>query len=248
MTRVWQLLALGVGVYLLILITSFPAAQVTARIQDQVADLSINGVSGSVLSGQAAQLVYQGLDLGPLHWRFRPLSLLLGRVEYHLELSGPDNTGQLDVGKTLTGRTYIQDMDIALLPDRLINHYSPVAIHTSGSLRLVFDELSPDEDYSGTISGQLQWQDAAVLEPINVIPGSLVLDVTTRDGLLVGSFDNSGNLDVSGEVTLSAINEYRVDLTLHPVADINNDTLDLLEENAVRQPDGSYRIDKSGQF
>ena len=82
MKRVVRLAALGVGAYLLILIATFPAARISASLEDQVADLAMNGVSGSVLSGQAVQVVYQGLDLGTVHWQFRPLLLLLGRLEY----------------------------------------------------------------------------------------------------------------------------------------------------------------------
>ena len=37
-------------------------------------------------AGRARQLVYQGLDLGPVSWRFRPHAMLLGRLEYRLEL------------------------------------------------------------------------------------------------------------------------------------------------------------------
>jgi len=215
--------------------------------QERLSDLSINQVSGSIFSGNAAQLVYQGLDLGPVQWRFRPLALLFGSLEYRIKLTAQENAGQLTAGKSILGRSYVKDMDITLLPGRLINHYSPVAVETSGAMRLVFEELNSGEDYSG-VSGRINWQDAAVLEPVNLVLGPLEIDISTRDGLLVGSFDNSGNLGVSGELTLSALNEYRIDLTLRPAGDINTETLELLEQYAIRQSGGEFRIDKSGQF
>ena len=248
MTRVWRLVALGVGAYLLVLVTTFPAERISTMLQDQIADLSLHGVSGSAFSGQAVQVVYQGLNLGSVQWRFRPLALLLGHLEYRLELMHPDNHGQLHAGKTLTGRTYIHDMDIQLLPDRLINHYSPVTVDTSGTLRLVFETFNPGADYSGAVDGRLEWQDAVILAPMSLVLGQLQLDVMTDNGELVGHFTNSGDLGVSGDLALSPVYAYRVNLLLRPGNNVSPDTLNMLEQSAQRQPDGDYRIDLSGQL
>ena len=61
MKRVVRLAALGVGAYVLILIVTFPATRISASLEDRVDDLAMNGVSGSLFSGQARQVVYQGL-------------------------------------------------------------------------------------------------------------------------------------------------------------------------------------------
>jgi len=247
-SRVWRLVALGVGAYLLILVATFPAARVSGMLLDQNADLSLNRVSGSVFSGQAAQLVYQGLDLGEVHWRFRPLALLLGRIDYRVELLGPANQGELSIGKTLTGRTHVHDIDIELLPGRLVNHYSPTPVETSGTVRLVFETFNPGTDYSGAVNGHLEWQDAVILEPINLVLGQLALDVVTVDGELVGRITNGGDLGASGELALSAVYAWRVKLLLQPGNDVSPDALDMLEQSAQRQPNGDYRVDMSGQF
>ena len=248
MTRVWRLVALGIGAYLLILVTTFPATRLSGTLQDRIPDLSLNGISGSVFSGGAAQLVYQGLDLGPLHWRFQPFALLLGRIEYRIELTHPDNHGQLSIGKTLTGRTLVHDVDMILLPDRLINHYSPEAVDTSGTFHVVFDTFNPGADYSGEVNGQIEWQDAVILEPIRLILGQLAIEVVTEDGELVGRVTNGGDLGVTGELALSAAYAFRINLLLRPGADVEPATLDVLEHAALRQPNGDYRIDMSGQL
>jgi general secretion pathway protein N len=247
-TRVWKLVALGVGAYLLILVTTFPATRVSGMLQDRVADLSLNGVSGSVFSGEAAQIVYQGLDLGPLRWKFRPLALLLGRIEYRIKLKHPDNHGQLIIGKTLTGRTLVHDLDLELLPDRLINHYSPIPVDTSGTLHLVFETFNPGTDYSGEVDGQIEWQDAVILEPVSLVLGQLSLDAVIDNGELVGRVVNGGVLGASGDLSLSAASAYRVNLLLRPGTTVGSDTLDVLQQFTQRQPNGDYRIDLSGQF
>jgi general secretion pathway protein N len=247
-SRVWRLVALGAGAYLLILVITFPAARVSGMLLDQNADLSLGRVSGSVFSGQAAQLVYQGLDLGEVHWQFRPLALLLGRIEYRIELMSPANQGELSIGKTLTGRTHVHDVDIELLPGRLVNHYSPMPVNTSGVVHLVFDTFNPGADYSGEVNGRLEWRDAVILEPINLVLGQLVLDVVTDDGELVGRITEGGELGASGELALSATYAYRLKLLLHPGNDVSSESLDILEQSAQRQTNGDYRIDMSGQL
>jgi len=247
-SRIWRLVALAVGAYLLFLVATFPAARVSGALQDQLTDLSLNRVSGSVFSGQVAQLVYQGLDLGEVHWQFRPLALLLGRIEYRIELMGPANNGKLSIGKTLTGRTHVHDVDIELLPGRLVNHYSPMPLDTSGTMHLVFETFNPGADYSGEVNGRLEWRDAVILEPMNLVLGQLALDVVTDDGELVGRITEGGDLDASGELALSAAYAYRVKLLLHPGNAVSPDSLEMLELAAQRQPNGDYRIDMSGQL
>jgi general secretion pathway protein N len=246
--RIVRFAALGVGAYLLILIASFPATRISGELEERVADLYLNGVSGTVFSGQAAQVVYQGLDLGTVHWQFHPLALLLGRLEYSLELDNPANAGHLNAGKTLTGRVYIDDLDIEFQPGRLVNHYSPTEFNSSGTMQLVFETISLEDDYAGEVSGRVQWRDAVVLEPVSLVLGQLDMDVSSEDGMLIGRFDNSGDLGVSGEVALSAANEYRVELLLRPGPAVDRDTLGYLEENTQRQANGDYRLDLSGQF
>ena len=248
MNSVVRLVALGVGAYFLFLLATFPATFVSAALEERSADLSLNGVSGTVFSGQAAQVVYQDLDLGTLHWQLRPSRLLLGRLEYRLQLDNPANAGHLTAGKTLTGRTYISDMDLEVLPGRLVNHYSPFPLSSSGTMRLVFETLSPGDDYSGEVAGRVIWRDAAILEPVSLVLGKLKMAVSTRDGQLVGQFTDSGDFGVSGEVALSPVNEYRVDLLLRPRSAIDADIEVVLEQFSQRQANGDYRIDLSGQF
>jgi general secretion pathway protein N len=247
-SRVWRLVALGIGAYLLILVTTFPATRVSGMLQDRIAELSLNGISGTALSGEAAQLVYQGLDLGPLQWQFRPLALFLGRIEYQIELTHPDNHGRLRIGRSLTGRTLVHDVDMVLLPDRLINHYSPEAVDTSGTFHVVFDTFNPGTDYSGEVNGRIEWQDAVILEPISLVLGQIAIEVATENGELVGRVTDGGDLGVTGEITLSAAYAYRINLLLRPGAQIASATLDVLQHAAQRQPDGDYRIDASGQL
>jgi len=246
--RVWRLLALGIAAYLLILITTFPAARVTGMLEERVPDLSIQAVSGSVFSGQAGRVIWQDLDLGPVHWQFRPVALLLGSVEYLAELTHPANHGQLTAGVSLTGRVYAQDLELVVLPDRVLNHYSPVEVTTSGELLLAFEEIDLADMFSNTTTGRVAWRDAVILEPVNMVLGQLELGVQGSPEELVGEVIEGGALGAAGEVSLSRDSRYRIELLLQPGVDVSAATLDMLEDAARMQPNGDYLIEQSGQL
>jgi general secretion pathway protein N len=246
--RAWRLIALGVAAYLLILVTTFPASRITGMLEGRASDLSILAVSGSVFSGQASRVTWQDLDLGTVHWQFRPMALLSGRVEYLLTLTHPANHGQVAAGLTLTGRIYAQDLELTVLPDRVLNHYSPVQVTTSGELLLAFEEIDVADMFSNMTTGQLAWRDAVILEPVNLVLGQLELGVQGVADELVGEVLAGGALGASGEVALSQDGRYRIKLLLQPGNDVSTETLDLLEDAARMQPNGSYLIEQSGQL
>ena len=246
--RHWRYLAIGAATYLLILISTFPAERARPWLEAQVADLSLQAVTGSVFSGRAGQLIYQGLDIGEVHWQFRPLALLLGRAEYHVELAHPENPGTANVGITLGGRVYGHDLSFMLLPDRVINHYSPVAVQTSGKLHLLVGRLEQGDTLPELAAGRLAWQDAAVLAPLELVLGQLQLDLQSEADAMVATVTGGGELGASGDIKFFAGGQYRVNLVLRPGYEVSTETLGMLETVAQVQANGDYLINTSGSL
>ena len=248
MKRVWRYLAIGVTVYLLVLVSNFPAERIKTSLESRVADLSLHAVTGSVFSGQARQLVYQGLNLGTLHWKFRPLALLRGKAEYQVELAHADNHGRGNIGITPFGRIYGRELELMLLPDRIINHYSPVTVSTSGELRLVVESLDFADGLPRDLVGLVVWQDAAVLEPLDMVLGTVEMALQGSEEALDGSITRGGALGASGDLALLPGGRYRVNLVLRPDNDVSTETLDMLENYTRMQANGDYLIKTSGQL
>ncbi|NOR39606.1 MAG: type II secretion system protein GspN [Gammaproteobacteria bacterium] len=248
MTRLWRYLAAGVVVYLLVLVGTFPAERITTRIEQQVEDLSLLSVSGSVFSGQAGQLVYQDLDLGIVRWQFRPWALLLGKLEYKVVLVQPDNSGQAIIGVTLAGNAYGRDLEMRLIPDRIINHYSPVLVQTSGVIQLAIERFDVGADSLQDVAGLIDWQDALIIEPFDLLLGQVSLSLHSEENGLAGTFEDGGVLGIAGDVVLLPAGKYNISMVLNPGSDADAATLDLLEHAAQLQPDGSYTINTSGQL
>jgi len=246
--RAWPLLAIGAAAYLLILIVTFPAARLVPLLHRQVAGLSLHGVAGTVFSGQAAQLVYQGLDFGRLSWQLRPAQLLLGRVEFHIELTDPANPGHANIAITPRGNVYGRDVELMLSPDRLVNHYSPMPVRTSGAIQLQIDTFTVAGGFPQDVSGLLSWEDAVVLEPIELILGDVGMTLHSQEDLLAGSITRGGRLEAAGDIQLFADGRYHLALRILPDNTMSDETLAAIEMAGQVQPDSSLLFNASGRL
>ena len=89
MKAFWRLPLAGVAAYLLILLITLPADRVARLLEQNITGLDLQSVSGTLFSGKADRVVIHGLGMGPVTWSLRPLSLLLARLEYRLDLKDP---------------------------------------------------------------------------------------------------------------------------------------------------------------
>jgi general secretion pathway protein N len=246
--RAWPLLVIGALAYLLVLVVTFPAARVTPLLERQVAGFSLHAVAGSVFSGQAGQVVYQGLDFGGLTWRFRPAALLLGRMAYHIELAGSANPGHADIAVTPWGHVYGQDIELLLSPDLLVKHYSPVPVKTSGELRLQIDEFRMAGGFPEEVAGLISWEDGVILEPVEIILGDVSMALDSREDALQGRLVEGGRLEAAGGVQLFADGRYQLDFQILPDNEMSDETLAVLETLGQMQPDSRLLFKTSGQL
>jgi hypothetical protein len=246
--RAWPLLAIGAAAYLLVLVVTFPAARLAPLLERQLEGLSLHAVTGSVFSGHSAQLVYEGLDFGHLTWQIRPAGLLLGRVEYDLELTDPANPGHACIAMTPWGHVHGRDIDLMLSPDRLVNRYSPVPVRTSGIMRLQIDTFRMAGGFPEDLAGSLSWEDGVVLDPIQIITGDVGMTLSSQENLLAGTIVQGGRLEAAGEMQLFADGRYSVNLRILPDNEMSDDTLATLEMVGQVQSDSSLLFKASGQL
>src|SRR6267154_3227280 len=85
---------LGVG------IATLPASLLSARLP---AELSLEGVSGSIWSGAAETVRLRGTPLGAASWSATPLALFAGRLDYQVELVRADGFLRGRIGASFGG-------------------------------------------------------------------------------------------------------------------------------------------------
>ncbi len=244
----WRYIAIGIALYLPILLVTFPVERLTGAIGQQVDGLSIQAVTGSVFSGQAGRVHYQGTDLGPASWRFSPSGLLRGRLEYRVELQNPDHHGHASVGIAMNGAIVGRDIDLQLQPDRLISAFSPIAVSSSGQLALQLDSLVVSDNQAQDVNGTLDWQAAELHAPVQLPLGDIQCAIQTTDNTVVARITRGGTLGASGDIALMPDGRYTVQIQLQPGPEVDNNTLGLLGAVLPAQPDGKFLINTTGRL
>jgi general secretion pathway protein N len=245
----WRIGAIGIAAYLLILLATFPVMRVADSIEQRLEGVLLRGVSGSLWSGQAAQVTFQGQDIGAMHWQFQPLRLLTGNIEYRIELPDEHTGGSGLLDLSFGGRLHGHDLDLQLPPAGLINRYSRIPVVTGGSLVLHLQkfELPPGKLPTG-IQGALRWQGARLSSPMELELGDLALDLASTGDDLVATVAEGGTLGLSGTISLQAGGRYAVDLQLHPVSAAGDEVRGVLDTLMRRLPDGGYQLVASGNL
>ena len=249
MTRSWRYLAAGVGAYLLILLVTIPADRASHLLEEKVAGLSLQGVTGTIFSGQAARVVIQDQGLGSVNWSLRPWALLLGRLEYRIKVRDATLQGDGAVGLGLGGVVFVHDLAAELQPDLLVNYFAPDAVKTTGQVSLVIDSLELSDGFPRELAGVVSWADARILEPVDLSLGQVEMVLSHTEEGLVGNLGNtSGATAVSGDLSLAPSGQYHINLLLTPGDATAPDIMELLTSFGQPKPGGAYLITDSGQL
>ena len=248
MKNVWRYIAIGVAAYFLILLATFPAARFAGTLEQQVDGLKLRAVTGSVFSGHAGRLAWQGNDLGAAEWRLQPLQLLLGAAEYRLELKHPQASGSTRLGMTLLGNVYGRELELQLAPESIINRFVPLPVSTGGELTVRLERFVPSGKVPAGVQGVLAWRAASIRDPLELPLGDIEFSLNSVDDDLVATVTQGGTLGATGDITVSDNGRYAVELLLAPDAALDNETLGLLETVARKKPGGKYQLTASGSL
>jgi hypothetical protein len=106
--KILRILLLLLLAYAVFAIATLPASFATKRIDAALADVEVNAVDGSIWSGSANAINYQGVALGALEWSARPASILRGEWRNHLLLDGIVS-GEGELAVDLDGMVWLYD-------------------------------------------------------------------------------------------------------------------------------------------
>jgi general secretion pathway protein N len=210
--------------------------------------LDLQSISGTVFSGMADRVVIRGLAMGPVSWSLRPLSLLLARLEYRLDLTDPDFRGTGVVGMRPGGDVYLHDLRMELKPDSLVNHFSPLPVQTFGDMRLLIESMDIVDGFPRELSGRVDWVDARIVEPMGMSLGHVEATLQSEKDSLVCHLTGDGETALSGDFSLSREDDYRLNLLLTPGAEVSADIVDGLKTFGQARPGGAFLITDSGRL
>jgi general secretion pathway protein N len=243
----WWLL--GAAAYLVFLGLTFPAQYLADHIVKKMPQLELAGVTGSVFSGSAAEVRYQGADLGAVDWSFdwlAPFSLSIGyRLDVHAE--DRDLRGRMDLGM---GGIHLRGLE-GRIPVAAMDNWSPLPPNSvSGSLGLHLKQLLFKSGKLVSAEGELDLDESVLKWPTTATLGSFRMDLTPASGggIQAAIADVASPLKLDASLSLSDTGTYHLKGTLAAKDPGDQATRGLL--SGLGQPDstGRYPFDFNGQW
>lgn len=250
MNKITQSLLL-VLVSLLISLVIFAPARLVYYFLPETSAAQLNGVSGTLWSGNASQLSWQNQPLGKLQWKINPLHFIKLRAGGHFTLTSP--TMKVDGNATINRNNNIIitdskatiDVSALPLPVQAANMVKPV-----GTLKADIISLDISDTLVNTADIDVVWKNAAIVDPMNVQLGEILLDINGANGDLNGLLSGAKNnpITLDGSIDLLQGTDFKTDIKITPTNSTPDDILGLLP--LIGRPDaaGAVSIKYSGKL
>ncbi len=207
-----KLVPVAIGAYILFLVMSAPAAKLIPYFQSQLQGVQLAGISGTLWSGKAAQLSVTPVQLTQVSWSFKPLTLLLGAVEFQLDAQLGGRALSASAGRSLLSGAYLSDVSGSVTAANLMHWVGLGMVELDGHLDFVLDEVEFSAGAIPAVAGQLAWKPALVLAPLELNLGLAELTTTIESGGITSGqlVTNGGALTLQGVVTLQPDGQYQL--------------------------------------
>jgi len=233
--------------YLGFLAAGLPAATLWRSLEPRMnlpTTMEIHGISGTVWSGQVADLRWDNQHLGSLTWRWQGSALLRGSIGLQLTwtLDAAELTGQLHLRPFRVEGHHVQGQ----WPATQLQQWLDLPLLFGGEVHIALARVDWHQDLGLTAAtGSLLWADAAMGLPQPAPLGTLRADLSVADpGQLRLDLESAPEapVQISGHVIVLPPLDYRTDLNLLPTASANATLRTALSQLGTAQPDGSRRL------
>ncbi|MDP3294264.1 MAG: type II secretion system protein N [Nevskia sp.] len=246
-----SLLWIGVGSFLAFLIATAPIASIYPRIAAPDSPLQLSGLSGSVFSGSAGSLSYQGRNLAkPLNWTFSPLALIAARLGFHIDGSVDGLLFDGHVARTLGGNIVVSSLAASGGLKGLLALSADAQLPIDGEVGVKLDTLTLVEKFPKQASAdidiaRLRW----TLGRSPLVLGDFKMLVSTEAGVIVAKVSpTAGPLDVGGELRLNTDRSYEIDLKVKAKPEAEPAVQNLVRTLGQPDTEGYYRIKSRAQL
>ncbi len=243
---------LGLVCYLGFLVITLPADLVYGYWKNSLghdSPIILEGVSGSVWSGQVAQASISGQPVDKLSWSLSPAQLLLGNAEVALDFAMRNGFGKGQVGYSVFGSIYADNVEAWLPMDLVAPMVQLGSLKPGGALAVNLSELKVKNHTLASALGTVVWQDAeiTILKPMPL--GSLQVELEPADDGVKGVIsDLGGPLEAEGLVTVDSEGNYDFSAEI-AVRDPNQrDLVNAIRSLGRQDSSGKVKLEQSGNL
>jgi len=243
----WKFVLLFLLFLALALLVNLPVQQVLARV-DLPASVQLSGVGGTLFNGRVEVLTVNQFPLRGIRYNFMPSCLPLLKICYRVDY----DQGRIQLAyDAVNGDSEISasrvEYPVAELLQRLP---ASLPIKPSGSLVLEIDDMSLRESRLAAVDGRLLWRDLGVNQgevQINIGDYQVAFSGDTEQYKLDFS-DLDAKLAVSGDGSIGADGQYRIDVRVDGKSTIDAQVRSVLELIGKRSSGNKYRIEQQGRL
>jgi hypothetical protein len=244
--KLWKFTLFFVLCLVIALLFNLPIQQVLPhlRLPDTI---RLAGVDGTVLRGEARQIVVQDFPFYDVDYRYLPSCIPLLKICYRVTY----RQGTVQVAyDMLNGDTEVSGARLEYPVPELARYVPNLLVKPSGRLELHVEEMAIVGGKPSALSGKLIWRDLGIADDgIRLNIGDYQIDFNgdaTQYAFKLSEID--GSLDVDGEGEVGADGQYRVDIRIVATDSIEPQVRNVLDLAAKKISYNNYRIDQSGRL
>ena len=241
----------GIIAYLVFLVISVPAAPVLSQLQRYIPAMSIQGVSGSLWNGRAAEItINRQQTLNNTSWRLNGWPLFKGEVSAHISTHYQQQAVSGDFGLDPSGKITAHNVSASMEAATLAQLARLPLAELDGSVSLKIDQLEWQQGRVPRISGRLQWNNAAVSvsETAHLGDVSIALTENEKSPLQAIISNRGGEIKLEGTANVSEDGNYSLKLNMLPDKSASRNVRSSLGMFAKPGPGGSYQLNDNGNL
>jgi general secretion pathway protein N len=193
--------------FIFFIIATIPA-KLAYSLTPSVKGLEVSLIEGSIWSGSAANVQYNGVDFGSTHWELSPLSLFLLTISGDIHSSNDDS--QIDANFSISSGDLESDSIKASFPASWVPLLTGANYHSEGKVLLRVIDFKKSSDAPIVLVGSVAWQQAAIKTPFGSKAnlGNLQIDISSENkNVLLDLRDNQGPLGIEAKIKFTPPNK-----------------------------------------
>ncbi|GFE83474.1 type II secretion protein N [Steroidobacter agaridevorans] len=230
MKRLWPLVALGVGAFLIFAVVTLPASIVVSWLASS--GVYAGGVSGTIWNGRAQVLQVQGANIGSVEWKLHALPLLTAHANADVKVTRIDGFAQTKLSVGPTGTMNLTSLTASLPLSALPANAIPGG--WAGTLNGRFEQLTLEKGWPTKVNGSLEVMDlnGPARNPSKAGSYRILFDpaASTAD-VLKGAISDAGDgpLQLNGTLQLKPDRSYALEALIAARPDAPRNLVQALE-------------------
>ncbi len=243
--------------YIIFLVVTLPASIGFSFVRNNPQlsrQLQFSTVSGTVWSGNIANVQISGINIGHLNWDLKLLPLLLGELSIHVNfrnkaVAGNSMSGSGTVAISFSGNISVEDFTAVFSADSLAPLMYGLPARFSGDINLHVTSLSYVKGQRINVKSRMVVSKAGLVTPQRISYGDILIQSIPQ--LLGSQFvltDQGGPLILDGNIKIKGNGLYTVNLGLGARNSASQDLRNGLRFLGQRDATGKYRYKTKGKL